>query len=528
MPFEPHQHPPSTPPYFQDATRANTDAHVNARVNGGINAAVNAGVDAAADDVWVPFVSHDCTFGPEAFSRIMMNMIHNPNLNSTWLYRADILYDDAASSQSRTPVDPHDGGGQDDRPILRDMSNMTRQRTLVRKLIPRSEKRDRALNQTCSFHHVHDAAGNQTATLVVYLPHASSLQDLPFYHPKVRGIAHLHQWDPSAGTGAISVHFLGGGPDELQDPKLRRVAYHLLEILHRHGQGSTQGYVKRVHHDVVIPQARFQDRYAQLKSRHARHLVNTWAEVTDPGKHVFEDLGIAAFLMELWSDMYADRPFPGFVDIGCGNGLLVYILRREGYEGWGFDARARKSWPAYTTPSTSSPTGRSLEERLLLPAMTSTSARGDGDGDGALDPSRVHDGSFPPGTFIISNHADELTPWTPILGALSRCPFLMIPCCSHNLAGDRFRARPPRDKSRPRSTYASLVDWVSCLAADCGWAVETEMLRIPSTRNTGILGRATTNPVREADVARVVARYGGVDGYAANVLKLVKGGPRGH
>ncbi|KAG6033799.1 hypothetical protein E4U41_006806 [Claviceps citrina] len=527
MPFEPRAIPPSTPPYFRDA--APEHQH----------------------DAWVPLLSHGCTFGPEAFSRIMMNMIHNPNLNSTWLYRADILYDDAAEPRDGDGLDTHPDGrlADDEKPLRRDICGMARRRTLVRRLVPRSEKRDRPLNQTCAYHEAHEAAAATaaaagaedaaaaedaapsavTTTLVTYLPHASSLQDLPFYHPKVRGIGHLHRWDPRSGTGTISVHFLHGAAEQdalLKDAKLSRVAYHLLEVLHRHGQGSTQGYVKRVRHDLVLPQARVQDRYAQLKAKHARHLVDTWAEVTDPGKHVFEDLGIAAFLMELWADMYRDGPFPGFVDIGCGNGLLVYILRQEGYQGWGFDARARKSWPTYTTPSGSSPTGRSLEERLLVPAVAATPTPTPL--QLLLPPSQVHDGSFPPGTFIISNHADELTPWTPLLGALSRCPFLMIPCCSHNLRGDRFRARPPRDKTKPASTYASLVDWVSCLAEDCGWAVETEMLRIPSTRNTGILGRTRRRSVSEADVARVVARHGGLDGYAANVVKLVKGGPRAH
>ncbi|KAG5994376.1 hypothetical protein E4U54_003121 [Claviceps lovelessii] len=524
MPFEPQQHPPSTLPFFQQVNPDNDK------------------------DVWVPFYSHGCTFNPEAFSRIMVNMIHNPNLNSTWLYRADILYDDAAESrgQDYSVGSQVDSLSENDKPICRDIANMTRHRTLVRKLIPRSEKRDRPLNQTCAYHHAHDAQDNQITTLVIYLPHTCSLQDLPFYHPKVRGIAHLHQWNPLSSTGTISVHFLGCPEDELKDPKLNRVAYHLLEILYKHGQGTTTGYVKRVHHDLVIPQARFQDRYAQLKTKYARHLVNTWAEVTDPGKHVFEDLGIAAFLMELWTDMYKDGPFPGFVDIGCGNGLLVYILRQEGYEGWGFDARARKSWPTYMTPSSNSPTGRSLEEKLLLPTVTTTTTTLDDaetrSGSNPvstvtpstpftrfqLDPIQVHNGSFQPGTFIISNHADELTPWTPILGALSDCPFLMIPCCSHNLTGDKFRARPPRDKTKPRSTYASLVDWVSCIAGDCGWEVETEMLRIPSTRNTGILCRTRKTIVSEADMGRILTKYGGVEGYLDNVMKLVKGGPRGH
>lgn len=36
-----------------------------------------------------------------------------------------------------------------------------------------------------------------------------------------------------------------------------------------------------------------------------------------------------------------------FADLGCGNGLLVYILIEEGYEGYGYDVRARKLWSLY-------------------------------------------------------------------------------------------------------------------------------------------------------------------------------------
>ena len=63
----------------------------------------------------------------------------------------------------------------------------------------------------------------------------------------------------------------------------------------------------------------------------------------------------------------AQKNFPGFVDIGCGNSLLVHILNQEGYAGWGFDARQRKSWAQYTAPSAASPSGHSLTQRLLLP-----------------------------------------------------------------------------------------------------------------------------------------------------------------
>lgn len=38
---------------------------------------------------------------------------------------------------------------------------------------------------------------------------------------------------------------------------------------------------------------------------------------------------------------------PSFLDLGCGNGLLVYILNQEGYPGFGIDVRKRKIWDKY-------------------------------------------------------------------------------------------------------------------------------------------------------------------------------------
>lgn len=35
-----------------------------------------------------------------------------------------------------------------------------------------------------------------------------------------------------------------------------------------------------------------------------------------------------------------------FVDLGCGNGLLTFLLVSEGYEGYGIDIADRKIWPA--------------------------------------------------------------------------------------------------------------------------------------------------------------------------------------
>ncbi|KAF5010731.1 hypothetical protein FDECE_3118 [Fusarium decemcellulare] len=501
LPFEPDELPPGSPSVLRDLS---------------------------GEGGWMPMCRHTCTFETQYFDKIMLNLVENPNLNSKWLFRADVLYDDK-----------EDGGLEDskDRPSIRSFHDFTHRRTIVRKLIPRNTLRDAPLNQTCSFYHSSpsqdpsESEAALTRSLVVYIPHAASVADLPFYHPKVRGIGQLHEWDPATNTGTISVHFLpfdndDASSEEADQVKLVRVAYHLLQTVHKHGHSTAVGYVKRVNHDVVVPREKFQDRYLELKNKYARSLVQSWLETTDPSKHVFEDLGIASFLIELWKEMYKDTTFPGFVDIGCGNGLLVHILREEGYVGWGFDARERKSWAQYNGVSPVSRSGKSLQRLLLLPSVV---PREPIDGEQrTVDPDDIHDGIFPRGTFIISNHADELTPWTPILAAISECPFIMIPCCSHNLTGDRWRAPPPRDKTKPRSMFASLVDWVTQIAEDCGWEVETEMMRIPSTRNTGLLGRVRTRSVEEVDIPAVLQKYGGVEGYYGNVVKLLKSAPRGH
>lgn len=52
-------------------------------------------------------------------------------------------------------------------------------------------------------------------------------------------------------------------------------------------------------------------------------MLKDWQESTDPAKHVWEDVAVAAWLIVLWKNMYAEgRPPGGFVDLGCGNGLL--------------------------------------------------------------------------------------------------------------------------------------------------------------------------------------------------------------
>ena len=478
-------------------------------------------------NTWIPVVEHSCSFNTAAFFKVMNGFVLNPNHNSSWLFRADILSEESG-------ISAHIFSAGQDGVFMTSFRDFELDRALVRRLIPRNPNRDKPLDQTCLFL-TSQAVEGRVRSLVVYIPHISTPEEAPFYHPQVRGIAHLHEWDESASTGSISVHLWHFDREDLRTSnKTQRTALMLLQHLHKHGQGTVTGYVKRVPNlDKIIPRERLQDRHTQLKTKYAKALIDTWSEQTDPSKHVFEDVGIAAFLIELWEDMYKGKEFPGFVDIGCGNGLLVYILRKEGYSGWGFDARSRKSWLQYNmlaldseaVPSIAGAKD-SLQARVLLPTLAMTEDA-PGEGDAALtNPDAIQDGVFPKGTFIISNHADELTPWTPILAAQSDCPFIMIPCCSHNLSGARFRAPPPRDRTNGTSAYASLVAWISKLAEECRFEAESVVLRIPSTRNTAVLGRSRSGEA--VDLASIVSKYGGTHGYYENVSKLLKTGPRSH
>lgn len=491
-------------------------------------------IEDTSGDRWTPLFQKKCSFGREDFHRVMHNLIRNPNINSSCLFRADILIEqDSVQIPARNIIA---ADAADLVPLIVQFSGFHIDQLLIRRLIPRNPQRDPPLDQTCLIYHSDETVERETSSsMVVYKPHVSSHSDVPFYHPKVKALAFLHRWNTKTNEGIVSIHY-NFFDDYESNPKLVRTGFHLLSTLHKHGEGVKEGYVKRVQHDTVIPQATFQSTYVRLKKKYARTLIKEWVEVTDPTKHCFEDLGIAAFLIELWAQMYRNSPFPGFVDIGCGNGLLVHILHQEGYSGWGFDARRRKSWDSFMRKmdgTTGEETDESPLRRLvLLPSILwaqQQQQKEEAINEDEELAQQVHDGLFPKGTFIISNHADELTPWTPILAAISDCPFIMIPCCSHDLSGARFRAAAPKDGSKSASAYSSFVEWVKQIAQDCGWDIETEMLRIPSTRNTGIIGRRRLEgPSMSDDVPAILRKYGGTGGYVDNAIKLMNIAPRGH
>lgn len=184
----------------------------------------------------------------------------------------------------------------------------------------------------------------------------------------------------------------------------------------------------------------------------------------------------------------------GFVDPAevdlicrCGNGLLVHILVKMGYtDGIGIDLRARPTWETFP---------EATRERLQVHAY---------------DPTTI-DSTPPlikPPSFLIGNHSDELTPWIPILAALSDSAFLSIPCCPWALdvkftkpKGFHKREKTPAEEELQRkleargsggatSLYATFLQWHFRQALACGFDAETEVLRIPSSRNWAIIGKS--------------------------------------
>ncbi|OQD75782.1 hypothetical protein PENDEC_c006G02117 [Penicillium decumbens] len=516
---------------------------------------------------------HGLDLSPLAVYDASIYLMANPNVTSSHLFRADILHDSQGLLETVQGSENTLGGsnGNDTRdqtparPATR-VEGFELIRTMVRRLIPRNQNLDKALEQTCHLYAspgtlpgITDVneAGQQSDTyrlLSMYIPHVSVQEEMPFYHPLVRGLAYLYDFTlrPGTGSGTTSIHFL---PFTTNIPnRLERTLHILLNFNIRLSQYSKRDNLEkgtreahRLSKDNVVPRHVAQDTYARLKILYAKDLCDRWVEKTEPTKHVFEDLGIAAFLIELWRIMYGITPpkentttqekapgFPGFVDVACGNGVLLYVLLMEGYPGCGFDARGRKTWSIFPTS-----VQERLSENIYIPRPFAHVLESVDIGV------KTHTGDFPRGTFIVSNHADELTVWTPLMAALAcpeaPLPFLSIPCCSHSLSGSRYRFPPPKKSKgqlaqgvRPveqnpqpasgdlralraakekektedgvvNSMYGSLTAKTMSIAEEIGYEVEKTQLRIPSTRNFGVIGtqefgqwrKSTDSPIGE-------------------------------
>ncbi|ETN61211.1 putative tRNA (uracil-O(2)-)-methyltransferase [Anopheles darlingi] len=210
--------------------------------------------------------------------------------------------------------------------------------------------------------------------------------------------------------------------------------------------------------------------FHELKQKYGLSMVSIWPECTDPQKFVFEDIAIATYLIVLWRQerrSNAECAMQSFVDLGCGNGLLVYILASEGHRGYGVDLRKRKLWDLYPGGTTD------LRVQALIPS------------DASL---------FPDIDWIIGNHSDELSPWIPVIAARSAhsCRFFLLPCCAYEFDGSKYQRQ-----NCALSQYGDFLQYAKQVAEVCGFRVETDRLRIPSTKRTCIIGSSRSYPPEE-------------------------------
>ncbi|XP_060633986.2 probable tRNA (uracil-O(2)-)-methyltransferase isoform X1 [Anolis sagrei] len=200
--------------------------------------------------------------------------------------------------------------------------------------------------------------------------------------------------------------------------------------------------------------------YQDLKEKY-KEIVKVWPEVTNPEKFVFEDVAIAAYLLIIWEDERAERGLSkkqSFVDLGCGNGLLVHILSNEGHPGKGIDVQRRRIWDMYG-PHTH------LEENIVSP-----------------------NNLYPDVDWLIGNHSDELTPWIPVIAARSSysCRYFLLPCCFFDFHGKYNR------RQSKKTQYREYLDFVTEVGVACGFHVEEDCLRIPSTKRVCLIGMSRT------------------------------------
>lgn len=97
---------------------------------------------------------------------------------------------------------------------------------------------------------------------------------------------------------------------------------------------------------------------------------------------------------------------------------------------------------------------------------------------------------FPGVDWLIGNHCDELTPWVPVIAARSSygCRFFVLPCCFFDFAG-RYRRRQSR-----KTQYREYLDFIQEVGQACGFHVEEDCLRIPSTKRVCLIGKSRTYP----------------------------------
>lgn len=255
-------------------------------------------------------------------------------------------------------------------------------------------------------------------------------------------------------------------------------------------------YIKRVLHDALITEQEYRAKYDVMKQRYS-FWVGCWNECTDPVKFVYEEMSIAAYLCALWQkerEKDGSQRMQSFIDCGCGNGFLVYLLMSEGHPGIGVDLQKRRIWQEYPPK---------IRDSLFHKTM---------------DPRTFDVSDY---DWVLGNHADELCPWIPSMAAraqrkiekthiekppitLNDIPsrpirraqpqFFILPCCFYDFDGKKVSFGNTRrtlgvSAAGGIGKYEQYYRWIARTARAFGFTVEYENLRIPSTKYVSLLGR---------------------------------------
>ena len=243
----------------------------------------------------------------------------------------------------------------------------------------------------------------------------------------------------------------------------------------------------------LVSAEKYAELYCKLKEKYGKKLIENWPENTDPMKFVYEDIAIAAYLLLLWEKERFETGtsnLQSFIDLGCGNGLLVHILFNEGHSrGLGIDLRRRKIWDLYP-PETPLQVRykRNLYKKCTTLSLYTTYFVLQCINAYIPQVCTVVPSSstvYPEVDWIIGNHSDELTPWIPIIAARSsnNCRFFLLPCCPYELNGAKYQRY-----CASKSQYSEYIDYVKNICVQCGFTTHLDKLRIPSTKRICLVG----------------------------------------
>lgn len=329
----------------------------------------------------------------------------------------------------------------------------------------------------------------------------------PFQYPKVRAYRFVYVQPHASDQCMLQYQVLPLGDENMlrQFETLKEhsinSAIKMLTLLNKrlakfNPITNSSTYIKRVPHDNLISEPEFRSQYNILKQKYS-FWVAQWTEVTDPQKFVFEEMSIAAYLIALWQRERAEESLSekqSFIDMGCGNGFLVYLLISEGHPGIGVDLQKRHIWDKYPPEVTAA-----LRHEEVDPLTFDVSAY----------------------DWVLGNHSDELSPWIPVMTARAqqslsqrritpppssladepqhplrraRPRFFILPCCFFDFDGRKVsfgRTRRTLGVRVEKNTgkYEQYYRWIARIGRTFGFTTEYENLRIPSTKYVSILGR---------------------------------------